>query len=219
MSDKFSIEDLIIKIMPGGFLLAILYSLFREVIQFNFIGNLDFFYTFLFFCSAYIIGESLQTIAHEIEWIIDIFFKLRRPSEIFLYKNNPIIKSEYKRNELMKELEFQEMELKLFNQEYSSLSFFWWKRNKESDKLSQSVFWRLYSRINQTDEIKISNRNYLFVRVMMLEFLLIGIIFAIDKNFCLSTSSFLFCIVFLWRSRGVARELVFKTVLLNLKNN
>jgi len=71
MSDKFSIEDLIMKVMPGGFLLAIFYFLFRGKIQFNFIENLDFFYTFLFFCSAYIIGELLQTIAHEIEWIID----------------------------------------------------------------------------------------------------------------------------------------------------
>jgi len=219
MSDKFSIEDLIMKVMPGGFLLAIFYFLFRGKIQFNFIENLDFFYTFLFFCSAYIIGELLQTIAHEIEWIIDIFFKLRRPSEIFLYKNNPITKSEYKRNELMKELKLEETESKLFDQEYSDLSFWWWKRNKKSDEVSQSIFWKLYSNISQTDEIKIANRNYLFVRVMMLEFLLIGIIFIIDKNFYLSVLSFLFCIIFLWRGRGTARGLVFKTILLNLENN
>ena len=209
MSDKFSIEDLIMKVMPGGFLLATLYFLLREKIQFNFIENLDFFYTFLFFCSAYIIGELLQTVAHEIEWIIDIFFKLRRPSEIFLYKNNPITKSEYKRNELMKELKL----------EYSGLSFWWWKKNKKSDEVSQSIFWRLYSRVNQTDEIKIAKRNYLFVRVMILEFLLIGIFFIIDKNYYLSILSFLFCTIFLWRSRGTARGLVFKTILLNLKNN
>ena len=205
--------------MPGGFLLAIFYFLFGDKIQFNFIENLDFFYTFLFFCSAYIFGEILQTIAHEIEWIIDIFFKLRRPSEIFLYKNNPIIKNEYKRNELIKELKLEEIESKFFDQKYSALSFWWWKKNKKSDEVSQSIFWKLYSRVSQVDEIKIANRNYLFVRVIMLEFLIIGILLIIDKNFYWSILSFIFCIIFLWRSRGVARGLVFKTVLLNLKNN
>jgi len=219
MEEKFSIEDLMIKVMPGGFLLAVLFFLFGDKIQFNFIENLDFLYAFLFFCSAYIIGEVLQTIAHEIEWIIDIFFKLRRPSEIFLYKNNPIIKNEYKRNELMKNLKLEEMESKFFDQKYSQLSFWWWKKNKKSDEVSQSIFWKLYSRVNQTDEIKVANRNYLFVRVIMLEFLIIAILMVVDKSLYWSVLSFLFCIIFLWRGRGIARGLVFKTVLLNLKNN
>jgi hypothetical protein len=219
MIDKFSIEDLLIKIMPGGFLLTALYFLFRNEVQFSPVENLDFFYAFLFFCSAYIVGELLQTITHEIEWTIDIFFKFRRPSEVFLYKNNPIIESEYARDELMEKLKLDGLEVEIFNQRYKTLSYWWWKKNKENDGISQGIFWKLYSQVSQTDEIKISNRNYLFVRVMMLEFLILGIIVIFDKNFYLSILSFLLCIIFLWRSRGVAKGLVFKVALLNLKNN
>jgi hypothetical protein len=217
MNDKFSIEDLMIKIMPGGFLLAVLYFLFKDKIQLSFVEGLDFFYTFLFFCSAYIVGELLQTITHEVEWVIDIFFKLRRPSEIFLYKNNPVINSEHKRGELIRELDLGEAESKLFDQEYSRLSFWWWKKDKKTDQISQSIFWKLYSRVNQTEDIKIANRNYLFVRAITLEFLIIGILLFIHRYFYWSILSLLFCVIFLWRSRGIARGLVFKTVLLNLK--
>ena len=216
MIDKFSIEDLIIKVMPGGFLLAIIYFLLGDKIQFNFIDNLDFFYTFLFFCSSFIVGELLQTVAHEIEWVVDIFFKLRRPSEIFLYKNNPILKNNHKRCEMINRLSLEENETKIFDKEYSSLSLLWWKKDKKSDEISQSIFWKLYSQVSDTDEIKMVNRNYLFVRVVMIEFLLISaLLYSI--NLSLSILCMVIFLVFLWRSRGVARGLVFKTVLLNLK--
>lgn len=216
MTDKFSIEDLMIKILPGGFLLAVIYFIFYNKVHVNFVDNLDFFYTFLFFCSAFIAGELLQTIAHEIEWIIDIFFKFRRPSEIFLYKNNPIIKSEHKRDEAIEKFNLSEEYLNIFNKDYSNLSIFWWKKDKKHDEISQSIFWRLYSKVSDNDEIKASNRNYLFIRVITIEFLLISILLY-SKFFALSILSAVIFLVFLWRARGIARGLVFKTVLLNLK--
>ncbi|MDX9913972.1 MAG: hypothetical protein RBS77_05330 [Candidatus Moranbacteria bacterium] len=216
MADKFSIEDLIIRILPGGFILAVVYFVFNEKIHINLVDNLDFFYTFLFFCSAFIAGELLQTIAHETEWIIDVFFKFRRPSEIFLYKNNPVLKSERKRNEIINKLNLSEEDLKIFNKDYDVLSILWWKREKKHEEISQGIFWQLYTKISNLEEVKISNRNYLFIRVIMVEFLLIsGLLY--NKNLALSIFCLIIFAIFLWRSRGVARGLVFKTVLLNLK--
>lgn len=216
MTDKFTIEDFVIRIMPGGFLLAVILFVFHDKIQINFVENLDFLYTFLFFCTAFIIGELLQTIAHEIEWLIDIFFKFRRPSEIFLYKNNPVLKSLRKRNEIIEKLNLPEEELKIFDKDYSTLSILWWKNEKKHDEISQSIFWQLYTKISSSEEMKNSNRNYLFIRVIMVEFLLIsGLLY--NRHLFLSISCLIIFAIFLWRSRGVARGLVFKTVLLNLK--
>lgn len=218
MENKFTIEDLIIKIMPGGFLLAIILFLYWDHTQLSLNENLDFFYTFLFFCCSFILGEILQTIAHEIEFITDIFFKFRRPSEIFLYQNNPILKNEYERQEILSKLNLKEDSINIFNTPYSKLSSFWWGENKikSNDDLSQSIFWKLYSQVSNKEEIKMSNRSYLFTRVMMLEFLLISLIL-LNKNIQLSVLCFVLFLLFLWRNRGVARVLVFKTVLLNLK--
>ena len=97
MHNKFTPEELIIRVIPGGFLLAVIFFAFGDDTILNLNNNLGFLYTFLFFCSAFIIGELLQTLAHEMEWMTDIFFKFRRPSKIFLYKNNPVIKNKYQR--------------------------------------------------------------------------------------------------------------------------
>ena len=98
------------------------------------------------------------------------------------------------------------------------MSILWWKKKKTEDNLSQSIFWELYSQVSNTDEIKTVNRNYLFTRVMIVEFLLISILLFLNKNMYLGIISFVVSIIFLWRSRGIARGLVFKTVLLNLKD-
>lgn len=202
--------------MPGGFLLTIVFFVFADNIQLNTGGDLDFLYTFFFFCSAFIIGELLQTLVREFEWIIDIFFKFRRPSKVFLYKNNPVINSTYKRKELLRYLNLSKNNLGIFNQDYSDISRIF-GRKKENDDLSQSIFWKLYSDVSNTDEIRISNRNYLFIRVIMIEFLLLSILFLLNNNVNFSVISITIFLLFLWRSRGVARGLVFKTVLLNLK--
>lgn len=217
MSNKFAIEDIVTRVMPGGFLLAIIYFLFGNNVKINLDNNLDILITFLFFCTAFIVGELLQTIAHEIEWIINIFFKYRRPSKIFLYKNNPVLANEYQRNELLDSLNITKEHYEIFDKDYSKLSILWWKKNKAEDNLSQGYFWKLYSKVSDTNEVKLSNRNYLFARVMMVEFLLISILFFLNSNIVLGIISVSLLLMFLWRSRGIARGLVFQTVLLNLK--
>jgi len=217
MSNRFTVEDIVTRVMPGGFLLIIAYLLFGHNIQINIDRNLDIFITFLFFCSAFIIGELLQTFAHELEWVVNLFFKCRKPSVVFLYRNNPVLLSEHIRSDILKKLNISEQEYSVFDKDYSELTILWWKRNKTEDNLSQGCFWKLYSNVSNTNEIKLANRNYLFARVMMVEFLLISILFFLESNMVpgiISTGLFW---VFLWRSRGIARGLVFKTVLLNLK--
>ena len=61
--------------------------------------------------------------------------------------------------------------MKIFEKNYSELSI--WGKNKDNDKLSESYFWKIYSQVSDDGEIKISNRNYLFIRVITIEFLLI----------------------------------------------
>lgn len=218
MSDKFTVEDLMIKIMPGGFFIAVVYFLFIDQISLTLVDSLDFLYTFLFFCSAFILGEILQTIAHLNEWIVDLFFKRRRPSNIFLYKNNPVLKSKEKRLELIDMLSLSPEDVIGFDKDYKELSFWKKKRDKKYDNISQSIFWKLYSNISDSEEIKSSNRNYLFVRGITIELIIISIILLICKNYYFFTGTLVVGIIFLWRARGLARGLVFKTVLLNLKN-
>jgi hypothetical protein len=218
MSDKFTVEDLMIKIMPGGFFIAVVYFLFIDKISLTLVDNLDFLYTFLFFCSAFILGEILQTIAHLNEWIVDLFFKRRRPSNIFLYKNNPVLKSKEKRLELIDTLSLSSEDVIGFDKDYKELSFWKKKSDKKYDDISQSIFWKLYSNISDGEEIKSSNRNYLFVRGITIELIIISIILLVCKNYYFFTGTLVVSIIFLWRARGLARGLVFKTVLLNLKN-
>lgn len=217
MIDKFSIDELIIKVMPWGFFLAILYFSFWDKLQINLKDNLDFFYTFLFFCSSFIIWEILQTIAHFLEFIIDIFFKFRRPSKVFLYKNNPVL-NDYKRNELIEKLNFTDDEMIIINKNYSNLSILFWKKIKKDEDLLQSIFWKIYTKNSDCEEIKISNRTYLFGRVIMIEFLILSIILLSTCNILYWLFSLLLFLIFLWRSRWLARWLVFKSILLFLKN-
>lgn len=217
--DKFSLDELMIRVMPGGFLLTAIFFVFDSQVQVNLSDNLDFLYTFIFFCLAFILGELLQTIAHEIEWIIDVFFKFRRPSEVFLYKNNPILNNEHKRNELLSFLNLTKEELGKFQKDYSNLPALPWQKTKADDSLSQSIFWRIYFQVNSSEEIRSSNRNYLFNRVIMTTFLMLNTLLIFSAvNFYLIVISLLVFFVFLWRSRGLARGLVFKTVLMNLRH-
>ncbi len=216
MSDKFSIDELMIRVLPGGFLLTFIFFTLENQLQIKLDANLDFLYTFLFFCASFIIGELLQTLAHELEWMIDIFFKFRRPSKVFLYKNNPVLKNEHKRNELFEHLMLAKEKYDIFQKNYSDIPIFL-GRKKFDDDLSQSIFWKLYSEVSDTSEIKMCNRNYLFTRVMSITFFIVTIILLTTNEIQFSYISTLLFLLFLWRARGVARGLVFKTILLNLK--
>ncbi|MBT3210200.1 MAG: hypothetical protein HN704_00835 [Bacteroidetes bacterium] len=218
MLGKFSLEDIIIKVLPGGFFLAILYYLYGQDFPFELSKNFDFLYTFVFFCIAFITGEILQTLAHQLEKLVDIFFKLRRPSEVFLYANNPVLKNKNIRIELLDYLKLTKEQSNIFSIYYCDLPFLkFWKINKEDNAVSQSIFWRLYSNVSENEEVKTSNRGYLFVRVIVIVFLILGICFFIESNVLIGLICALLFWIFLWRCRGYARGLVFKVVLLNLK--
>ena len=215
MTEKFSLEDLFIKIIPGGVLMGILYLMYGNQIDIELVKGLDFFYTFLFFTFSFLAGELIQIIARELEWIIYLFFKFYKPSEIFIYKNNPVLKNKHIRDKLITHLSLDTNDQTYFSKEYKDLPLFWWKREKQ-DK-SQSLFWKLYTKVSSDNEMKIFNRNFLFVRAITFVFLFISILFYIEENIKFSLISASLFILFLWRARGMARTLVFKTVLLNLK--
>ncbi len=213
MKDKFTIEDLFMKIIPGGVMLGMLYFTFGEKLTISLEKGLDFFYTFMFFTFSYLLGEIIQTISHELEWMVFSFFKFYKPSEIFLYKENPVLKNELIRSQILKVLEIpSESE---FNISYKSLPLF---RKRQKQKKAQSFFWQLYSNISDLEELKTFNRNYLLVRAILVVCLSSAIIFFIEENRILMYVSSSLWLFFLWRARGMARTLVFKTVLLNLKN-
>ncbi len=218
MLDKFSFEDLMIRVMPGGLLLGVALALYSETFSVYFNQDLDFLYTFLFFCAAFIAGEVLQTLAHSLEFFVDIFFRMRRPSKVFLYKQNPVLKSDYKREELLKLLDLNTNERALIDREYSDIPLiFKGDDTKQADDLSQSIFWRLYSKVSSTSEIVQSNASYLFCRVIFLVFLLVGLLLFTQDYRELSVIAFAIALIFLWRARGVARGLVHKIIQLNLK--
>lgn len=215
---KVSIEDLMIRVLPGGFFIAVLF--FKLNLQDHIItptGNLDFLYSFLFLCSAFIIGEVIQTIAHSFEFVVDVFFKGYRPSEIFIYKGNPVIKNDGIRVDLIKKFGLSDEEKTFFERSYKSLPIIY-PKNGDIRKRSQRLFWKMFSEVEDESIIQKSNINYLFLRVIATEFLILAIILIqFDKVFAIGFSAVF--IILLWRARGLARGLVLKSVNIYLKNN
>jgi hypothetical protein len=216
MVSNFTIDELMTRVMPGGVLLAMIYFIYGDSLTPLLDTRLDVFYTFLFFCCAFIVGEILQTISDEMEFIIDVFFKCRRPSEVFLYKDNPVIKNEHNRSTIIEKLNLPEDKAAIFKTEYSDLPVFL-GRSKKNNKVTQGIFWKLYANVSNSDEIKIANRSYLFTRVIMTESLILSILFLAKGHMYFGGICAVVFLLFLWRCRGVARGLAFKTVMLNLK--
>ncbi len=202
--------------MPGGLLLATLFFIYGDSITPLLDAKLDVFYTFLFFCCAFITGEILQIVSHELEFVIDLFFRCRRPSQVFLYKDNPVVKNEQNRLAIIDRLNLSEEYDTIIKSDYSDMPIFI-GRSKKDNSISQGIFWKLYANVSNSDEVKIANRSYLFARVIMVDFMIISIVLFINNNVYLGGVSVAVFLLFLWRSRGIARGLVFKTVMLNLK--
>jgi hypothetical protein len=59
MKNKFTIEDFLIKIIPGGILLGVLYFLYGSELDIKIPQNLDFFITTIFFVFAFLTGEII----------------------------------------------------------------------------------------------------------------------------------------------------------------
>lgn len=217
MTEKFSLEDLFMKIMPGGVMIGVLFFVYGDLVEIKLIKGLDFFYTFVFFTFSYLMGEVLQTIAHQFEWIVFVFFKFYKPSEIFLYKSNPVLKgNEDIRKQLLQKLSLDSASVTFFDTEYKQLPLVWWKRMKQ-DK-AQNYFWTLYHNVSSENEIKAFNRSYIFVRAVIFIFIILAVLFGVMGNYDFMFLSIALFILFLWRARGMSRGLVFKTVMLNLKS-
>ena len=215
MTEKFTIEDLFIKIIPGGVLVGILYFVYGHQLNIEPAKGLDFFYTFLFFTFSFLTGEIIQTIAHELEFLVHLFFKCNKPSQIFLYKGNPVLKNEHIRLEIIKYLAIEDEVLTNYNKSYKELR--WFRKDKNSKNRCQGYFWKIYTNVSNENEIKTFNRNYLLTRGITIVCLISTVIFSIERNFPLLICFIVLFLMFLWRTRGMARTLVFKTVLLNLK--
>ena len=215
MTEKFTIEDLFIKIIPGGVLVGILYFVYGHQLNLEPTKGLDFFYTFLFFTFSFLSGEIIQTIAHELEFLVHLFFKCNKPSQIFLYKENPVLNNENIRLEIIRHLSIDDEILTNYNKSYKELR--WFKKDKKSKNRCQGYFWRIYTNVSTEVEIKVFNRNYLLTRGITIVCLMSTVIFCIEQNIPLIIGSIVLFLMFLWRTRGMARTLVFKTVLLNLK--
>lgn len=213
-NEKITIEDLLIRILPGGFLVVLVFFVSNVESKLN--VKLDFLYSFFFICVAFIVGEILQTIAHSVEFFANTFFKGYKPSEVFLYKNNPILLSEKIRQKLISSLELTDEEKGTFDKEYKEVKLIASKKDK-ARKLSQSYFWKMYSKVEDDEKIKRSNLNYLFVRVITIDFL-IAFAYLMSKGFLnYGIFAFVIFLIFMWRARGLARGLVFKSVLIYIK--
>lgn len=217
MIDKFTLEDLLIKIMPGGILICVLCFLYVPQILSSMPSNLDFLCTFIFITFSYLAGELIQTVAHLVERsMIYIFFKFYQPSEVFLYRDNPVIEDEKLREEILKYLTVNAKDRNEFNQAYKDLP--WYNPKKHTNSQCQGVFRKLYSKVRENPEIKMFNRGYLMIRGMTFLFYVLIILFFMNCYKIYGYISISLFLVLWWRARGMAQTLVFNVVTFNLKD-
>lgn len=212
MVEKFSLNDLFMRIMPGGTCLGTIVLICHYNFNIQLIKELEFIYVFMFFTFSYVIGEILQTISHEIEHFTMIFFKFYLPSEIFLYKNNPILKENIKLQKVIELVDLTDQEKEIIEGiDYKKLSLFS-KRNNfmEAKNINQRCFLQMYHDVR--DKVTDFNRGYLFVRCMTCMFLFVSVILLFCNYYEYSMIIFAVFLLFMWRLRGMARTLVFKVI-------
>ena len=216
MIDKFTLEDLLIKIMPGGILVCVLCFLYLPHVLSSIPPNLDFLCTFIFITYAYLAGELIQTVAHLVERsMIYVFFKFYQPSEIFLYQDNPVVEDERLREEILAHLTVNEKDKNEFNRAYKDLPYY--SPRKHTNSQCQCAFRQLYSKVRENPEIKMFNRGYLMIRGMTFLFYVLTILFFINCYKIYGYLSISIFLILLLRSRGMARTLVYNVVTFNLK--
>lgn len=214
ISGKITLEDLLIRVLPGGFLISLIFFVSNFQLSLN--DKFDFLYSFIFFCVAFIAGEVLQTISHILEFIVNIFFKGYKPSGVFLFKNNPIIPNENIRQRLLASLNLSDEEKNIFEKEYKQRPVICRKKDKAKE-ISQGYFWKIYTTVEDNDIIKRSNINYLFLRVIMIDFMIVSVYLMLSGFSRYGLLTFVIFLILLWRARGLARGLVLKTALIYLK--
>lgn len=209
MLPKISFQTFLINILPGGFFVSmlILYVNYYCSSCFDLLPDYEFLPAFIFIFTSFTAGEVLQTVAHLpfIEGLIDIFFKGKRPSEIFLLPNNPVI-DERKRQKIICDLEIQKKDRDQLKS-YKSVSFFEGKKG-DCFLVCQNAFWEMYAQVCNNEKIQIANAKYLFCRVMFLMFLVLSFIFLAIKIISVSIFFGVLTLLFLYRARGCARGLV-----------
>jgi len=213
MVEKFSLDDLFMRIMPGGIFLGTIILIYYSSGDVKYVKELNFLYVFMFFTISYVVGELLQTIAHKLDHCLMVFYKFYMPSEIFLYKNNPVIKDDIKLEELIKVCDLTEEEKEIINNiDYEAL--FWFKSRisiQTAQKISRRCFWKMYHNVDES--VQVFNRGYLFVRCLTCMFLMIFLILLFYKQYEFCLFSFIMFSILLYRLRGMSRMLVFKVVL------
>lgn len=212
MVEKFSLNDLFMRIMPGGTCLGAIVLICHYNFNIQLIKELEFIYVFMFFTFSYVIGEILQTISHEIEHFTMIFFKFYLPSEIFLYKNNPILKENIKLQKIIDLVDLTDQEKEIIKEiDYKKLPLFSERNNfTEAKNINQRCFLQLYHDVH--DKVTDFNRGYLFARCMTCMFLFVSVILLFCKCYEFGVIIFAVFLLFMWRLRGMARTLVFKVI-------
>ena len=117
--------------------------------------------------------------------------------------------------DIIEKLNLSDDEKNFFNKTYKSLPVIC-SRSKDIRQKSQRLFWKIFSEVEGESIIQKSNVNYLFLRVIMTEFLLLAIILMWISQIY----AFVFLSIFLvslWRARGLAKGLVLKSVNVYLK--
>ena len=214
MSDKFSIDEYMVKIMPWWALILILCLFFWEDVPVEFWWEYDVLYAFVFVCLSYIAWEIIQTLSHLLDFVINVWFKFRKPTEIFLYKKNPVIKNEHKRKELLSALKIEKEIEEILDVEYASLNWLKFRKiSKKNNDVLQSYYWTIYTSVKNNPEIKQWHTNYLFIRATMFDCLVLSILSFSYWYHELGWTSLIIRLILFWRIRWLARWLVFNAVL------
>lgn len=225
MFEKISFADLLITVIPGGFLVSVVFMslLFLSPSELPSLPDQDFLLTFVFLALSFTAGEVVQTLARLCEGLIDIFFKGYRPSELILLPNNPVT-SERQIQRLVEHAKLSDADRKLL-QDYRTLSL--WRRifrGKDAcADLCQDVFRQTYTKHQSDERITGSNARYLFTRAMFVVFLLVAgwllflaIRFGHTEVYPYLVLSLLISLAFLHRARGCGRGLVRQVVYISL---
>lgn len=229
MFDKFSYQNLIITLIPGGFFISVLILTLPQIFpQFSTkLPEQDFLLTFMFLAISLAAGEAIQTLGHSMEALIDfIFFKGYRPSEIFLLPGNPIL-GEHQLQQVLEQNVYNAN--RHFLTEYSKVSR--WKRLMNGKEhfaaQSQQVFRLHYTKNAQSERVQDANARYLFVRGMFVVCLITAGWFCyiaflrVEPNVriwhVLALTSAFFALLFLYRARGYGKGLVCEVAYLSTK--
>lgn len=213
MENSFSRDDFMMKILPWWFFLWFLILFWEVNITFENPENYDFLFSFIFICFSFITWEILQILSHTdfFEFLaIKSWFRNRLPSEVFLYKNNPVISNE-DRDKIVKKLKIKkdipiDLEYHYNNIPYERV------KTKNYNVYNQKIFRIIYTPIKNTETIKKSNIYYLFLRSFLLELLFIDILLFYRWYLMYGIINLFISLIISKRLYNVSKKLIYHTV-------